>query len=171
MSTAAQLMTFAEFEQLPYMPGKQELINGKLITMPPPEDAHSVISIRILQMLLMSGLPSGRVRADHTGYRMGGGWVEPDVSVTWPDQPHDGRYLSRAPMIAVEVLSPGENLEEKLSVYFDEGALEIWILSIREKSMTVCRRGNEGVIRMSVQGQYKCEAIGVTVSLPELFEE
>jgi Uma2 family endonuclease len=59
MSTTA-LMTFAEFEQLPDIPGKRELINGVLITTPPPENEHSLVSIRIVQMLLKS-LPAGRV--------------------------------------------------------------------------------------------------------------
>jgi Uma2 family endonuclease len=167
MSTAAQLMTFAEFAQLPDMPGKRELINGRLVSMPPPENEHSLVSMSILIQLLKSGLGCGRVWPD----RMGRGWVEPDASVSWPDQSKDEKYFLRAPMIAVEILSPGEDLEEKLALYFAEGALEVWILSIRQKTMTVYHRGNEGVFRMSVQGQYRCEAIGVTVSLPELFAE
>jgi Uma2 family endonuclease len=36
MSTTT-LMTFAEFEKLPQLPGKQELIDGELILMPPPD--------------------------------------------------------------------------------------------------------------------------------------
>jgi Uma2 family endonuclease len=168
MSTATQLMTFAEFEQLPDMPGKQELINGRLVYMPPPDDNHSLVSIRVLTQLLSSGLRPGRVRADHTGYRVAGGWLEPDVSVTWPDQPRDEKYMLRAPMIAVEILSPGEDLEEKLTLYFDEGALEVWILNSRKKTMTVYRNAT---VATNVEGEYRCEAIGVTVSLPALFAE
>ena len=171
MSTATQLMTFAEFEKLPDMPGKQELINGELITMPPPEDDHSVVSMRILIQLLSSGLGARRVRGDHTGYRMGGGWVEPDASISWPDQPRDEKYLLRAPMIAVEILVRGEEMDEKLTLYFNEGALEVWVINIRKKTMNVYRRINEGVIRTSVQEEYRCEAVGVTVSLPDLFSE
>ena len=92
-------MSFAEFEQLPDRPGKQELVNGELITMPPPENRHSVVSKRIFRMLLNS-LPEERVWGDHTGYRVGSGWIEPDASVSWPDQPQDDKYLVRAPMIA-----------------------------------------------------------------------
>src|SRR5688572_18471737 len=169
MSTAVQLMTFAEFEQLPDMPGKQELINGRLVAMPPPENNHSLVSMRVLIQLLKSGLGSGRVWPDHTGYRMGDGWVEPDASISWPDQPRDEKYLLRAPMIAVEILSPGEDLEEKLSLYFAEGAMEVWVLSIRKKIMTVYRQTNGVLNCFNVEGEYRCEAIGVTISLPELF--
>jgi Uma2 family endonuclease len=59
MSTTA-LMTFAEFEKLPETPGKQELVNGRLITMPPPENKHSVVSKRIFR-LLMNSLPEERI--------------------------------------------------------------------------------------------------------------
>ena len=169
MSTATQLMTFPEFEQLPDIPGKRELINGELITMPPPENEHSLVSIGILMQLLRSGLGRGRIWGDHTGYRMGGGWIEPDASVSWPDQPRDEKYLLRAPMIAVEIVSPGEDLEEKLTLYFDEGALEVWVLHYRKKTMTVYRRSEGVVVRLRIEGEYRCEAIGVTISLSELF--
>ena len=85
-------MTFAEFEQLPDMPGKQELINGRLVAMPPPETEHSVVSKRVFRIFLNS-LPEERVWHDHTGYRVAGGWLEPDASVSWPDQPRDEKYI------------------------------------------------------------------------------
>ena len=168
MSTATQLMTFAEFEQLPDMPGKQELINGRLVAMPPPETEHSVVSKRVFRIFLNS-LPEERVWHDHTGYRVAGGWLEPDASVSWPDQPRDEKYILRAPMIAVEVLSPGEDLEEKVPIYFHEGALEVWILNSTKKTMTIYQLTAGVVFHFNVEGEYRCEEIGVTISLPELF--
>lgn len=168
MPTTTQLMSFAEFEQLPDRPGKHELINGELITMLPPENRHSIVSKRIFRILL-NHLPEERVWGDHTGYRAGGGWIEPDASVSWPDQPQDDKYLLRAPMIAVEILSPREDLEEKLTLYFDEDALEVWVINIRKNMMAVYRRSDQGIVRLKVEREYRCEAIGVTISLPELF--
>jgi|SRR3954454_10271712 Uma2 family endonuclease len=167
MSTTA-LMTFAEFEQLPDIPGKQELINGELITMPPPENKHSLISARIFSLLL-TRWPVGRAWGDHTGYRMGGGWVEPDASVSWPNQPQDDKYLLQAPMLAVEILSPGEDIDEKLTLYFDEGALEVWVINIRKKSMTVYLRSGDVIKRLKIEQDYQSETASVRVSLPELF--
>jgi Uma2 family endonuclease len=168
MATTTQLMSFAEFEHLPERPGKQELINGELISMPPPENRHSIVSKRIFRILL-NGLPEESVWGDHTGYRVGNGWIEPDASVSWPDQPRDEKYLAKAPMIAAEILSPGEDIEEKLTLYFDEGALEVWVINIKKQTMIVYRRTAQGVIRLKVEGEYHCEPIGVTISLPELF--
>jgi Uma2 family endonuclease len=162
-------MTFAEFEQLPDRPGKQELVDGELILMPPPENQHSLIAMRILVLLLQSGLAPGRVWADHTGYRIAGGWIEPDVSVSWPDQPRDEKYFVRAPMLAVEIRSPGEDLERKLTLYFVEGAAEVWILDPHHQSMTVYLRHTHGVLRIAVEQRYHCEALGLTISLAEVF--
>jgi len=39
MSTTS-LMTFAEFELLPEIEGKRELLEGEVTIMPPPELAH-----------------------------------------------------------------------------------------------------------------------------------
>jgi hypothetical protein len=126
MSSTA-LMTFAEFEQLPDAPGKQELIDGELITMPPPELRHSTLVKRLFGLLLRH-LPESRVWPDRTGYRILDGWIEPDVSVSWPDQRRDEKYFLGSPMIAIEILSPGEEIERKLTLYFAEGAAEVWVI-------------------------------------------
>jgi hypothetical protein len=63
------------------------------------------------------------VRPDRNGYRIGvENWLEPDVSVTWPDQVVEDGYFVGSPMIAVEVLSPGEEIDQKLALYLDSGA-------------------------------------------------
>ncbi len=169
MSTTT-LMTFAEFEKLPELPGKQELIDGELILMPPPEKKHSTVAMRMAGMLWNTPLRD-RVRGDHTGYRIGPGWLEPDVSVLWPDQPEDEKYYHRSPMIAVEILSPGEEMERKLTLYFAEGALEVWVVDVRRKTMTVYVRREEQVIRRDVVESYWSEAAQVSVSLTELFAD
>ena len=44
MSTTTR-MTFAEFEKLPEYAGKQELLNGELIELPPPKLGHMKLVI------------------------------------------------------------------------------------------------------------------------------
>ena len=78
-------MTFAEFEQLPDEPGKRELIDGEVITMPPPEKAHSRLAKRVFRLFL-EAVGEARAWHDHTGYGIGSGLIEPDVSVSWPNQ-------------------------------------------------------------------------------------
>src|SRR6266567_6422608 len=103
MSTTS-LMTFAEFEQLPDAPCKRELIDGELIELPPPEFVHSKIAKRFYDLL--ASTPHKPNVFQETGYRIGGGWLQPDLSIRWPDQIMRDRYLSGGPMLAVEVLSP-----------------------------------------------------------------
>jgi Uma2 family endonuclease len=106
---------------------------------------------------------------DHTGYRVGDGWIEPDASISWPSQPQDDKYLLRAPMVAVEILSPSEDIEEKRTLYFDEGALEVWVINARRETMTVYVRSEGTVTRLKVEDEYHSAAADVTVSLRAIF--
>jgi Uma2 family endonuclease len=63
----ATLLTNAEFELLPEYDGKQELIEGELIELPPARNSHSRISFR-LTMLLRQQLGE-RARIE-TGYQL-----------------------------------------------------------------------------------------------------
>jgi Uma2 family endonuclease len=168
MSSTA-LMTFAEFEQLPDAPGKRELIDGELITMPPPELRHSTLVKRLFGLLLRH-LPESRVWPDRTGYRILDGWIEPDVSVSWPDQRRDEKYFLGSPMIAIEILSPGEEIERKLTLYFAEGAAEVWVIDGKRRAMIVYTRRRDEVLRRPIEAQYRSEAEPeVSISLAEVF--
>ncbi len=162
-------MTFAEFELLPDIEGKRELIEGEVTVMPPPELAHSRIGKQIF-ILFLAHLPETRIWPNHTGYRIAQGWVEPEVSVGWPDQRRDAKYFVGSPMIAVEILSPGEEMDPKLTHYFAEGALEVWVIDAKRKTMTVYSRQNDQVVRRVVDREYRSEAVQATFSLAEIFE-
>jgi Uma2 family endonuclease len=168
MSTTS-LTTFAEFELLPEIVGKRELVEGEITVMPPPELAHSRIAKQIL-LLLLGCLDKARVWPDHTGYRIAQGWIEPDVSVSWTDQRLDEKYFVGSPMIAVEILSPSEEIDHKLTLYFAEGALEVWVIDAKRNAMTVYARQNDQVIRHVVESEYYSDAVGATFSLAEIFE-
>lgn len=110
-------MTFAEFERLPNAPGKQELIDGELIELPPPKHTHAKVAKRF-HLLLVTALGARQVWHEG-GYRIGGGWLQPDVSVAWPEQRLEDDYLIGAPMIAIEVLSPvntAAQIERKITL-------------------------------------------------------
>src|SRR5580700_3694758 len=51
MGTVKTLLTFEEFEQLPDQPGKQELVRGELIELPPADLKHNRVSHRIYDRL------------------------------------------------------------------------------------------------------------------------
>src|SRR5579871_2784430 len=102
MSTTS-LMTFAEFEQLPDSTGKQELIDGEVVQLPPPVSTNTLIAKWLYDLLLRTTDP-GRVLFE-AGYRIAGGWLQPDVSVLWPEQKMFGQYWAGGPALANEVLS------------------------------------------------------------------
>lgn len=162
-------MSFAEFELLPDIEGKRELIDGEVMIVPPPVLAHSRIAKRIL-LLLLAGLGEERVWPDRTGYRIAQGWIEPDVSVSWPDQRRDEKYFVGAPMIAVEILSPGEEIDRKLTLYFADGASEVWVIDSKRKAITVYVKENGQVIRRVVDGEYYSGAARATFSPAQIFD-
>lgn len=171
MSTTA-LMTFEQFEQLPEAPGKQELLDGEVIETPPPKYRHARIAKRLYDLLSQSVL--GDRVFQEGGYRIGGGWLQPDVSVTRSDHALDAGYLTGAPLLAVEILSPSNTaaaIERKLTLYFSEGADEVWVIAPDKRSMSVYKRADTQVQRLSVHDRYESSAFGVTVDLHSLLAQ
>jgi len=57
-------------------------------------------------------------------------WLQPDVSVTHPDQAIDRYYLG-APLIAFEIVSEFDrpnDLDAKVEEYFANGSAEVWMI-------------------------------------------
>jgi Uma2 family endonuclease len=46
-----------------------------------------------------------------TGFQLRCGMLQPDVTVTWPNQKIENDWFQGAPMIAVEIASPGNSVE------------------------------------------------------------
>lgn len=167
MVTATKLLTVAEFELMPEpeQPGKQELLDGDLIQLPPAKKTHSKI-VRSLFKLL-DGVVGSRALVE-TGFQMGRTtWLQPDVSVMWPDQSEKNDYLQGSPMIAIEVVSSGNSAEEinrKTRAYLQHGAAEVWIVYPRTRMMTV----HKGASVHEITDTYRCEAIPVVLNLSEL---
>jgi Uma2 family endonuclease len=136
----ATRLTIEEFLNLPGAPGKRELLDGELIALPPAELSHMQIAIR-LHLMLMAALSESRARIQ-AGYQLNRGCLQPDVSVTWPDQPVENGWLQRAPMIAIEIVSGAnlpEHIDKKTAVYLEEGAAEVWVIYPGTRRMTVFR--------------------------------
>lgn len=148
MGAVKTLFTFEEFEKMEFKPGKQELIHGELIELPPPEVKHQRISRRIFKPL-DAAVEQAQSRGDvihlgetcyETGYKFPDStYLIPDVSVTHTKQAED-RYLEGAPAIVVEILSPGNTaklMDGKLKIYFEFGALEVWCVNQRKRNFTI----------------------------------
>jgi Uma2 family endonuclease len=165
MSVATRL-TDEQFLSLPDEPGKQEFLDGELISLPPAIGLHGLIAIAFYELLRTA--PS-RFRPLHEmGYRLKRGWLQPDVSVNWPDQPL-GEWYEGAPMIAIEIASRGntdEEIDRKVEAYLAEGAAEVWIVRPKTSSMTVYRK--ESAVRIT--GVYDCEILGLAIDVPKLLQ-
>lgn len=161
------LLTFEEFETLPDSPGKQELLDGELIQLPPAKQRHMAIAKKFYK-LLETALDESRVWFE-TGYRIGSGWLIPDISVIWPDQQIANGYYQQGPMIAIEVESPGntaEELDRKVVAYLQNGAGEVWVVYPATNSMLV-HSGLAKVVR--VTGDYTSALLpDLAVNLPNL---
>jgi Uma2 family endonuclease len=157
MGTVKTLLTFEEFEQLPDQPGKQELVRGELIEMPPADYKHHLIADRICDSLKSALLQAhargeagdlGRVFRE-MGYRLPGeGWLQPDVSVTHAGQRVE-KYLVGAPAIAIEVISPSntaKQIDAKAALYLEFGAREVWRLLPKKKQVMIQAPGSVRVI-------------------------
>ena len=151
---------------MPDEPGKQELLDGELISLPPAKVINGR-QIHSLFYLLCTVVPDDRVFMA-VGYRIKRGWLQPDVSINWPDQPI-GEWFEAAPMIAIEVASRGntdEEIDRKVEAYLEEGAAEVWIVRPKTASMMVYRK--DSAVR--IIGVYDCELIGIPVDIPKLLQ-
>ena len=160
-------LTFEEFERLPEKPGKQELLHGEIFESPPARYEHNRISGRLFRQLAAAvdaahaqGAASelGEVCVE-MGYKLGAGWLVPDVSITHAAQ-RPGKYLEGSPGIAIEGVSPGNthrHVQSKTEIYFAHGAREVW-------------RVYDDPLRIVVDtgGQYRVLAAADPVSTPLL---
>ena len=152
MGAVTGLMTFEEFERLPEHEGKQELLEGELIELPPPKKRHNIIAKRLF-MILNPVVET--IRSQHQepalgeafmemGYRITrepDSWFIPDVSVTHPDQRGD-EYYDGAPLLAIEVISEANTAREvarRVKLYLQNGAREVWVVYPNEAYVWVYR--------------------------------
>ena len=168
--SATALLTFAEFERLPDQPGKRELIKGELIEMPPPLLNHT-LTAQALFLVLHKAFAGARVFME-AGYKVGENWIQPDISVTWPNQQHERGYLAGAPLMAIEILSEHKSpqqVESKLNLYFEYGAREVWTVSRKRRDIIVHRQDEAGVrTNMVITDEYQPDWLDVAIRPAEL---
>jgi Uma2 family endonuclease len=157
--TQAHLLTAEEFAQLPQPEdgSQQELVQGVVITMPPPSFFHGLCCnelgsrlrnhVREQQLGYVTSNDSGVILARAPDTVRG-----PDLAF-WsrermPTPPRMG-YPDIAPDLVVEVLSPSDvfpQILRKVQQYLRAGTREVWVVVPEDRSVTVCRPGQEQVI-------------------------
>jgi Uma2 family endonuclease len=146
-TTTTGLITFEEFETLPETPGKQELLDGEVIELPPAKKKHNEWAESLFVML--RGVVDASLGKPHIvmGYRVTrhpDSWLIPDVSIAHPDQAGE-EYLEGAPLLAVEIVLPSnsaEQMERKRKLYLENGGVEVWVVYPKTKSVWVFRAGH-----------------------------
>src|ERR1700682_1654713 len=167
MATTTNLLSWAAFEQLPDDGMHHEIIQGELITLPPPKWKHSDVARRANRALLAledQGLGDVYVEA---GYKLSDNpptWIQPDVSFLRAERvrasKQDG-YLTGAPDLTIEIVSPSESsrdLKRKVDALLAAGGQRVWVFYPQSRTVRVCLR----------DGTSHNRGINDTLSLPVL---
>jgi Uma2 family endonuclease len=126
--------------------------HGHIIMSPPPAASHGGFQLQI-GSLLLSLMPTGRAMTECPISTADGvkaadvAWASPECLMELGNRV----CFPRCPEICVEVLSPSNSLaeiEEKKALYFDAGALEVWVCS-KSGVMSFFELGNSRPLKQS----------------------
>ena len=183
MATNARI-TAQDLFQLSGDDVRRELVNGRVIEMPPHGFLHGEIAGKIWRRLVehVERVGGGRVAVGDVGFVLS---VPGDPQrVRAPDVAFisEGRlfeigslegFVVGAPDLAVEVLSPSEaslDVHEKVRDYLDAGTKLVWLVAPQARTATVYRPdGSTRLLRDAdaLDGEYLLP--GFSVPLAELF--
>ena len=153
------LLTAEEFARLPQPPdgSQQELVNGVVISTPPPSFHHGRTCSIVGRELggFVDARQLGWLTSNNSGVILGRNPDTvrgPDLAF-WsrermPTPPRTG-YAEIAPDLVIEVLSPSDvfpQILRKVQQYLRAGTREVWLVDPEDRSVTVCRTGQDQVI-------------------------
>lgn len=160
MSTIAPgLLTAEEFALLPQPDDgtQQELVNGMIVTMPPPSFYHGQVCSKIDRKLgvFIDDHKLGWITSNDSGVILS---RDPDTVrgpdlAFWsrqrlPDPPRQG-YPSVVPDLVVEILSPSDvftNVQRKVQQYLRAGVTLAWVAVPEDRSVAVFRAGRDPIV-------------------------
>jgi Uma2 family endonuclease len=177
MGAVRTLLTFEQFEQLPWNNGKLELLEGELIELPPPFIEHDETGQELflrfhasLEQLRAQGREVALGKAYHeVGYRLAdGSYLIPDVSISHANQ-HRGRYLEGSPALAVEVVSESNTAEKmmrKVQAFLAGGAREVWVIYPRDRQIWIYQPSQ---CAQAYSGKFQSDLLpGIEIDLDEI---
>jgi len=172
-------MTVEEFMNIDDEPNRHELIEGELLTMPPPKLLHGRITANLIMIL------GQHVKANRLGQicAEGGFHIERDPdTVLGPDvsfiasartgEPEDS-YYPGPPDLAVEVLSPGDRkglTERKLGLWLEAGTKSVWHVNPRRRTVEVIASTGERRTLHETDELVDDTVPGFRVKVSEIFE-
>jgi Uma2 family endonuclease len=190
MSTATEsklekrVWTDAEFMALPEDGHRYEIVNGELIDMGNSGALHGYICGLALSALMVYVLAKklGVVLDSSTAFKMkNGNKRSSDVSFFAKERLQGMTelptgFLEGAPDLAIEILSPGntvEEMDEKIADYFDNGARLVWVVSPTQHYVMVYRCAQEPDRLLKTADSLDGEDVvpGFTLPVADLFQK
>ncbi|MCP4656846.1 MAG: Uma2 family endonuclease [bacterium] len=144
-----------------------ELERGK----PMPSRNHSIVQFNLT--LAFSTYRSEYSILPELTLELGGPPLTPDISVypkLSPDWRHDEIKMTKPPLVAVEILSPRQamdDLVQKAETYFEAGVRSCWIVLPAVKGIAVLVPGEDTTLYS--KGELKDPATEITVKVEEIF--
>ena len=169
MTTAGvKTLSFDEWQALPEMKQRYEVVDGVLLMPPSPMGEHQWLDLEIATWLKIFVTREGLgivvtapydvlIRREPLRVR------QPDIMVvnaalTGISRPADlvGRaFLELPPLLVVEILSPSNTrrqVQEKLEEYQSIGVPECWLVNFPARTVEVLRLSGDGVAVLGVYG-------------------
>lgn len=155
MAVAERRYTAEEFWEIAALPENEErrleLVDGVIVDMGWSSPLNTIVGIRMATFLNVF------VSAHDLGYVTGadGGFDLPNGNVRRPDAgfvskqrlPKIPKKFKIAPDLAVEVVSPKENILKKVYEYLDAGTRLVWAIYAEDKTVIVFQLDEHGILR------------------------
>jgi Uma2 family endonuclease len=181
---ATKTWTDEEFMALPDDGHHYEIINGELIDMGNSGALHGYVCSTL--MILLGGYVRqhnlGAMLDSSTAFKMkNGNKRSPDIAFFAKERLQGiavlpSGYLEGAPDLAVEVLSPGNTVEEiddKLTEYFENGSRLVWVINPTQHYVLVYRSAHEPDRLLKEKDSLDGEEVipGFTLAIADLFQK
>jgi Uma2 family endonuclease len=178
-------------DDLSLLPGdawRYELVEGRLVRMPPPGGEHGAIAAHLNAIVWIHARNNhlGTVLSSETGFLLSQPGqpdtvLAPDVAfvraehVPAPDSPDRSGYWRVAPDLVAEVVSPSQfrpEMADKARLWLESGARLVWIVWPRDRQVDVWLPGHdEPAATLGVSDQLDGRDVlpGFTYPLADLF--
>jgi Uma2 family endonuclease len=183
LKTDKKVWTDEEFMALPKDGHRYEIVNGELVDMGSSGALHGYVCSLLVAALASYVLPQklGVILDSSTAFKMkSGNRRSPDISFFAKERLQGMTelptgFLDGAPDLVVEILSPGNTVEEietKITEYFDNGARLVWVISPTQHYILVYRSTQEPDRLLKSTDSLDGEDVipGFTLPVAELFQ-
>jgi Uma2 family endonuclease len=167
-------MTLEEYVALPEEPPYFEYLDGEVVRKPMPKRKHGRLQRQLgVQLDLYSARSGGESWSEgHVWFGQPHHWRVPDIVYWAPDKPQGDDDVSLPPTLAVEILSPGQpmqDLRDKCRFYRANGVDVAWAVNPDTRTVEVFDDEADGVVLQEGETLVSAALPGFELSLRDLF--